>query len=135
MNPVELQVHRLNTEMFIKADPISIVLYRRTQTQNASGGYTWSAPVPLASPQLFRLIPSVLFGGSVPEVRTSTGRLLQPKFQIRGLWNADVERWDLFRLRGFWYEIATPTRPMHSDDSIYQTLGDVVLREDYNGVG
>ena len=125
MDAAELRVHRLNTEAFINADPVSLVLYRTTRTRTASGGYK-DSEAPLASPQTFRLIPA---SDRMPEIRDSNGRAVVPVYTLLGSHSADMERWDRFQLNGVWYEIASPIRPEHTTTSVYERKGDVVRRE------
>lgn len=132
MDPLELRVHRLNSEAFINADPVSLVLHRGTVERTASGGYRRNNPQPLADAQTFRLIPASgnVGSGKVEEIKTSTGRLSAPTYVILGKWDCNLEQWDTFLLNGTWYEVASHVRPEHTTTSVYERKADVVVRED-----
>lgn len=122
---MELEVQRLNTEEFIKADPIILDLTRQQRVIQPSGGYVMEAH-PLGLPQTFRLIPA---SDRMPEIKTSNGRLVVPEYILLGAWDCNMERWDRFELNDVWFEIASPIRPEHTQ-SRYERKGDVVRRED-----
>lgn len=123
---VELEIQRQNTTEFILADPVALVLHGRKQVQKPSGGHTWEADGAPRGPYTYRLIPA---SDRMPEIKTSSGRLVTPVYILLAEWDGDIRRWDMFELNGVWFEIASPIRPEHTERA-YQLKGDVVRRED-----
>lgn len=128
MHPVELQIHRMNTKAFIEADPLEIILYRQQRVRTDSGGFK-DTHVPVAA-QRFRLVPVDRMADQITELKTSVGRVVKTPFHLLGEHDADMERWDMFKLNDVWFEIASPIQPEHTTLSRYFKKGDVVRRED-----
>lgn len=124
MRATELALQRKNTKAFIDADPVSIRLQRAERIPTPDGGHRKNADAPPLDPQTFRLIP---VSDQMPTIQTPDGFSRTPTYVLLGEHDADMEIWDKFELNGHKYQIASPVRPVHTTDSIYQKKGDVVL--------
>lgn len=89
MDPVELHFNRLNTQAFIKADPISLVLQTRGSVRTPSGAVAHEAGAPRPE-QTFKLIMQSPAGNSI-EQRLPDGTERQVDFVLLGEWDAQVD--------------------------------------------
>jgi hypothetical protein len=98
MDPVELEVNRLNTTAFIAAKPSEIVMSRAEQRRTPSGGKLPDAAVPVPV-QTFRVIEQA--APSAPQiVQLTDGTARVVNFWLLGEWDADVQRGDSWREGG-----------------------------------
>lgn len=91
-NPVELEAQRLQTDAFIRADPIGIILWRREKVPNGSGGFMLAPAQELPSQQ-FKLVPQ---NRQLEERQTVDGVVVRPDNVLIGYHNADIQRGDWF---------------------------------------
>lgn len=118
----EIDFMRINTKVFIDADPISLSLTHRTRTRSAEGGWQNGAPG-LPAAQMFRLIPLTDVATSV---QTPDGVQLMPAYVLLGQWDSDMRRWDTFTLNDVEYAIVSPIRPEFRDEAfVYERKADV----------
>lgn len=121
MEPRELAVMRKQTSMFIKENPVDIVIQRGgTRTSDGAGGWVTSPGGAIPS-QRVRLIPQQR-GGALQSTNVD-GERIQPEFVLIGEHDADVQTGDTFIMGGREYDI-TYVRIDHD----YETWGEVVFR-------
>lgn len=125
MSPAELSLHRRNTAAFIAADPVAITLSRRTRVSTGAGGYKDTYAALPGAPQTLRMIPAQ---DKIPEIKTSSGRIVKPEYTLLGTWNSNMQEGDRFTFNGVDYELPTPVRPLHSND-VYERKADVIRRD------
>lgn len=121
MNELELSVQRLNTEAFIQADPLSIVLQRPERVEQPSGGHTWAPGVPVEE-QVFRLIAQ---SDATPMVFTVDGVKLPVSLVLLCKFDANIQRYDKFTVAGIDYQVVGPIRPERPVELRYETKADV----------
>lgn len=114
---LELTFNRKNTTAFIAARPSAVILNRRAKTPNGSGGYVLGPATPLVS-QVMRLIP--MQPGAV-ERQTQDGKVVTPGYALLAVWDANMQRGDLFTLGGRRYEVV-----FIAENRDYETKGEVV---------
>lgn len=124
MTPLELEIHRKNTKVFIDADPITLVLVPHALEKDAGGGRKL-VPGEAREEQVFRLIPMT---DVMPTVQTVDGVQLTPTYILLGEHDCVMGRWDKFSLNGDDYQIVSPIRPEHTVTSIYERKADVARR-------
>lgn len=118
----ETQLLRTNTDWFIAADPVVLVLTPSGKVSDGAGGYTPAPGEPRAE-QIFRLIPST---DSMPQIQTPDGVQLTPTYVLLGSYDAEMERWDTFSLNGVDFRIVSPIRPDHrTPEHFYEKKADV----------
>lgn len=103
MDPVELEVNRLNTTAFIQVKASSIVLQRVVQRRTPSGGKLPDVAEPVAA-QTFRVIEQA--APSAPQiVQLTDGTARVVNFWLLGEWDSDVQRGDTWREAGRDWEV------------------------------
>lgn len=112
MNPVELVMRRRNVAAFINADPVDVVLTRRSAPIRTPAGGLVSAPdpVPLA-PQRVRIVQNIRrFNPGL--ANTEAGTIGDYDFLVIGLHTLDIAENDTFQLDGKWWIVTGihPTR-------------------------
>ncbi len=113
----ELQVMRRNTRAFILADPRIIILQRRTRALDAAGGIE-RGPLADVPAQVFRLLPQE--DGATARV-TAEGETATPEYMLLGMYDVDMQRWDVFEFDGRRYQIL-----WISENRQYQVKGEVI---------
>lgn len=113
----ELKWQRKQTEAFIAADPRSIALDRRVRTSDGAGGFVNGALTTMAS-QTFRLLPQE--DGATART-TAEGETATPEYMLMGRWDADMQRWDEFRIGTRRYQVV-----FISENRQYETKGEVL---------
>jgi hypothetical protein len=98
----EVKIQRRLTIDFIEADPLELQLMRPVRTEDGAGGYETGDPVPVGGLQRLRLIP---LGDGAQERLMADGRQVSPSYMLMGPYNANMQRWDTFELRGDRYQI------------------------------
>lgn len=88
MDAIELDMHRRNTEAFINAKPVSIILTPQVKTRQASGGYKLADGVARA-PQTFRIVELGL-NQTPPILQLTDGKQREAEFLLLGLHNASI---------------------------------------------
>jgi hypothetical protein len=116
---VELAFQRKNTEAFIAADSVEVVLIRTPREDDGAGGVLTGTPASLL-PQVMRLIP--LQDGHSPR-QTAEGEMAEPSYMLLGKHDADMERWDEFQMNGAWYQVV-----FVNQNRQYEVKGEVVYR-------
>jgi hypothetical protein len=97
---VEIAVKRRNTNAFIGANRLSVVLIPRVPVQTGSGT-RWADQTP-RSPQVVRLIDQSSAGGPNPgTVAGADGKQRKVEFQMIGNWDA------VFGLYDYWMDAGT----------------------------
>jgi hypothetical protein len=119
-DPIELTAQRDLTDYFIKADPITVILWRRGRVSNGQGGFILSAAAGQA-PQTFKLIPQS--SSRQLERQTAEGVVVQPSHVLMGYWNANVLPGDYFLFDGYRYDIVF----VHEKND-FETISEVVFR-------
>lgn len=118
----ETLINRANTEAFINADPVSIVLVPVNKNDDGEGGFKMEPGAPLEA-QTLRLIPQ---SDVMPSVTTPDGIQLLPTYVLLGMHDATLPRWSLFSLGGVDFIITSPTRPdFRTIDNAYEAKVDV----------
>lgn len=125
MNPLELEQQRRQTEAFINADSTTLSVLRGVREPTDAGGYRDVVPTePNVGPVLVRLIPT---SDKTPELRTSAGRMVVPTYTLLAMPDADLARWDKFKLGEDTYELANILDEWKPADNKYELKGDVVI--------
>ncbi|UAJ16113.1 hypothetical protein SEA_RIKSENGUPTA_22 [Microbacterium phage RikSengupta] len=88
MDPIELQMHRLNTEAFILAKPSFLTLTPQEKEDTPSGGYKLVEKAPRAQ-QMFRII-ELGANQTPPVLRLTDGTQREVDFWLLGTWDAKV---------------------------------------------
>jgi len=113
----ELKWQRKQTLAFIAADARSISLDRRVRTSDGAGGFVNGPPTTLAA-QTFRLLPQE--DGATART-TAEGETATPEYMLLGRWDADMERWDEFKIGTRRYQVV-----FISENRQYETKGEVL---------
>lgn len=116
MNPVELLMRRRNVAAFIKADPISLVVSRKTEpTKTASGGYVAGTPNTL-EPQTARIVHNTRrYKNGL--VNTEAGDIPDTDYLLLGSHTLDVQVDDEFEWLGQGYTI-TGIHPWRTESTL-----------------
>lgn len=100
---VELEAQRRQTDAFIKADHVDVILWRQEKVPNGSGGFVLSPAQPLP-PQQFHLVPQ---NRQLEERQTLDGAVVRPDSVLIGYYDADIRRGDWFmNAMGKRYDVA-----------------------------
>lgn len=102
-NPVELRMLRKNLAAYIEADHVTIVLNRPSLVDSGVGGKRHGDPEAL-EPQKFRTYPMVRRMNTKVADKPE-GDVPHNAIIIVGVWNADVQSADYFRLAGDGYVV------------------------------
>lgn len=116
-----LEVNRMNTDLFIDADPLILVLRFNEKEPDGEGGYLRSDDM-YTAPQKFRLIPQ---SDIMPQVRTPDGVTLTPSYVLLGNHDAVIPRWATFVIDTVLFRIVSPIRPDYSLLNVYERKADV----------
>lgn len=100
----QLVLKRRSYIRFIRDDPIHIQLMRSVKTTTAAGGKVKGLPQALPF-QTFRLVPSS--GRNEQAGETSEGQVERSKMTLVGVYNADVQKGDIFEWDGEWYRVVS----------------------------
>jgi hypothetical protein len=100
---VEIAVQRKNTQVFIDADPVDVILNRAERIENGSGGFIKQAPSSLTA-QRVRLTPQAT-QGRLEEKQLLDGQMVEVDYHMVGDVDLDVERGDWFFLGGLKHEV------------------------------
>lgn len=114
-----LRVMTEQTRKFIAENPTDVVLSRRVESDDGSGG-TSLGPAVAQDPQTMRIVPQSASAAS--EVRTTSGEMLKPTAVLIALPDANVERGDSLVIDGIRHEVAWVRRLG------YEISADVVAR-------
>lgn len=115
LRDVELKAQQRITRAFIDADPVIVVLERRTRVPDGAGGFT-SSPV-TQIPQRFRLIPQE--DGATART-TAEGETATPEFMLMGETGCNMRRYDEFALNGTRFQV------VYIDDRQHEIKGEVI---------
>lgn len=98
MHGVELIMSRRQIQAMIDADPIEVILWRRTKEKTAANGWKWTDPQPLPA-QKVRITP---FKRRLTDILTNTelGEVVNAPYVLLGRHDADVKREDVFEWAG-----------------------------------
>lgn len=92
-DPTELEVNRLNTTAFIRANLSLVTLTPRTRARTGDG-YAWTEGADRPT-QMMRLIDQSSAGGpTLGSVRAPDGRQREIDFHLLGEWDAEVGIYD-----------------------------------------
>lgn len=116
LHPAELKAQMRLSAAFIEADVRTVILQRRTRTDDGAGGTLVGEPVPVF-PQQMRLIPQE--DGATART-TAEGETATPEFMLMGMPDVDMARFDEFVLDGTRYQI------VYIDDRKYEVKGEVI---------
>lgn len=100
----EIAVNRLNTDIFIRQNPVSVALRTRATIQTPSGG-SEHVEAETRQPQTFRLIMQSPAGASI-EQRTEFGETERRiDYVLLGSWDAEVDVGDFWERSGVHFEV------------------------------
>lgn len=111
-NPTELRLKRKIMREYILRDHIMISLKRPTIVDTPAGGKKQTAPTTL-DPQMFRLYPFIRRVSQYTR-DTPDGDIINIRYVLLGLYDADVKAADFFDLENGRYQVVS-LDPMHDD--------------------
>lgn len=126
MNKTELVMRRRNVRAFIIADPMELIIHRKTKAikNPNTGGYIAGIDLPPLKPQRARIVQNVRrFTNGI--VNSEAGDIPNSEYRLIGSHTLDIEEDDEFEWLGEWYMV--PPRGIY-EARVESTFAAIVLR-------
>jgi hypothetical protein len=100
---IEIQARRRNLQIYINADPVTVIFTRYPRVDDGAGGWR-KGPAIQTAPQVMRLVPYKRRLSSLTDMVTP-GEIPNAQYSLVAAYNADVQRYDEFQLHGEWMKV------------------------------
>lgn|SRR6185312_1364533 len=100
---IEMRARRRNLQVYINADPVTIVFTRYSRIDDGAGGWKKGPTIPVA-PQVMRLVPYKRRLAALTDMITA-GDVPNVQYSLVAAYNADVQRYDEFMLGDAWMKV------------------------------